>query len=156
MTKENPPLDQFIFGAGIALIAIVALYATMMFIFSYSSGWQRLREIYGVGRTDTIESWPFQSASFHAPYSLGILGIYRQCLSFGYSENGIYISGMFPFIWFHKPILIPWKDVVVTVIDDYSLSFLSVPAVSISISKKVYDGLIASKRVENTDSLGIR
>ena len=154
MTKENIPLSEAVYGFGIVLVALVVGFVFISWSFSNTSGWKKLRAVHGVNKADLLQSWSFQSAVFDNGYGIPIIfGSYRNCLNFGYSSDGVYLSGMFPFALFHRPILIPWKDAVVTWTDDYSLYSLSVTTVNITIPKKVYDGLLASQRVENTNSL---
>lgn len=152
--KENIPLNQAAFEFGIVLCGLVALYMFVSWGFSRSSGWHILRAVHGVEKVDLIRSWPFESASFDKGYGIpGLIGRYRSCLRFGYSADGIYISGMFPAVFFHRPIMIPWKDAVVTGIDSKLLYSILVPNVSISISAKVYGGLVESQLMQNTNRI---
>lgn len=151
MVEESIPLSRGIYEGCLVLCCLAVGYALLSLIFSYTSGWQELRRVHGVKDVNVTKTWSFQWAYFDNGY--GSLGRYRNSLKFGYAADGVYLSGMIPFIWFHRPILIPWKDAVVTWTDDFTLYSLSVTTVSITIPKKVYDGLIASKLVENTNSL---
>ncbi|MBK8466550.1 MAG: hypothetical protein IPL32_12020 [Chloracidobacterium sp.] len=154
MTKENIPLGQAAYEFGIVLLALIVGFILMSWSFSHTSGWIKLRAIHGVNKADLLQSWWFQSAVFDNGYGIPIIfGSYRSCLKFGYSADGVYLSGVFPFVLFHRPILIPWKDAVVTLADGYLLYSMSVPTVSISIFRTVFNGLVDSKLIQNTNSL---
>ena len=154
MIRENVLLGQVVYEGGIALVGLILVFIVISWSVSHTSGWTKLRAVHGVRKVDLLQSWWFQSATFDNGFGIPILfGSYRGCLHLGYCSEGVYLSGMFPFVLFHRPILIPWEDAVVTSSSDYLLYSMAVPTVSISISSTVYNRLLGSKLVQNTNSL---
>src|SRR4051812_15186749 len=84
-------------------VFFIAMFVLVLFILS-KKGW-----------TDLANEYHFDG-SFHGKrigiISATINGVnYNNCLLLKYNEEGFYLRPIFIFRIFHKPILIPWKDI---------------------------------------------
>jgi hypothetical protein len=119
------------------------------------SGWHRLRRLYAATRVNLIKRWPFESAEIRLSLNFdGLLGRFNRCMTFGYSAEGVFIAGVFPFLIFFQPVLIPWDDIVLTEIDGKGLFSTKLPEISIITSSRVFDGLVASGMGLHFEGLG--
>lgn len=66
-------------------------------------GWFALAERYAAHNECRGETLNFRSASF------GLMN-YGNCVTFGFADDGLYISLLFPFRFGHPTLRIPWED----------------------------------------------
>jgi hypothetical protein len=152
MIAEVEPVQQTILGFAVVLAALVIIWFFILLSFLALSGWLSLRKIYACPEVTLVQVWLFQQADFPGRYGLfGLLNRSRGLFRFGYSNTGVFAAGMFFVGFFFKPVLIPWDEAMLEVIDGYCLTTTRVPEISIMISKAVYDGLRSTGRITHLD-----
>ena len=155
MLRENLPIDQILWQASVILVCLILLFGLILLSFFFQSGWRTLWKKYSVAEFDLQKAWDFESATFNSPFGgYWFGGRFNRSLRFGYSQDGVFVGAIFPFSVVLRPFVIPWNEVILTIIDGYAIASTEVPFVSISISKQVYDGIIGSNRIEHLDGLG--
>lgn len=88
----------------IALVGSLAFGAALLVMISRMGGWHRLAERFATNEPPAGQRFFMQSASFgNASYS--------YCLMIYVSEQGLYLSLMWPFRFGHPPLLIPWREI---------------------------------------------
>jgi hypothetical protein len=74
-------------------------------VISSTGGWGELGRRFRYPVNFKGPQWRFQSGQMR-----GIAG-YRNCLTLGASDEGLYMSVMLPFRIGHPPLLIPWAEI---------------------------------------------
>lgn len=85
----------------------IGLWCAVSFGLSRISGWSLLARRFRAAGPFYGETWGWQSARFRGWCS------YNNCLTFGASSEGLYLSVMRPFRLFHRALLIPWSEIEV-------------------------------------------
>ncbi len=72
---------------------------------------------------------------------------FGSCLDMGVNDAGLYLVPMIIFRLFHKPLLIPWREIQVEPFKwffsrGYRLTFRSVPGVSLEIHGATFDKMM--------------
>lgn len=121
-------------------IFFISLWTLILGIFSYISGWRRLAERFHQPGDFQGEFLRYQSARMN-------LVNYNGVLNLGLSPAGLYLVPMVLFRTFHKPILIPWENIVAepfkrVLYRGYQLQFRSVPGVRLDLYQHTFERLI--------------
>lgn len=98
MAKESIELLAFAIGFPILWIAIA-------FGLSRHSGWAQLAQAFPLNAKKTGKKFYLQTGGFRP------LSTYKQCLTVFVGEDGLAISIMLPWRFFHRPIMIPWHEI---------------------------------------------
>lgn len=121
-------------------IFFVTLWIFILWIFSYVSGWRRLAERYRHRSDFQGEFIRFQTARMN-------LVNYKNVLHLGLSRQGLYLNQMVLFGLFHKPVLIPWEEIVAEpyqrmLFRGYRLQFRSVPRVRLELYQSTFQRIV--------------
>lgn len=103
------------------------LWAFVMWINSYLTGWRRLAQNYHHPYPFTGPLDRFQTINTR-------WGRYSHAVNIGVTESGLYLVPVLVFRPFHKPLLIPWQDIEVEettyfVFPSIRLTFRAAPGV---------------------------
>lgn len=127
------------------LLGFLVVVSLVGFMLRSLSGWHRIRHLYAAKNVELLKTWPFETCQICLSYNLdGLLGRFNRCMTIGYSSHGVFIAGVFPFLIFFQPVLIPWDDIVLTEIETKGLFSTRIPEITINISNRVFDGLAGS------------
>jgi hypothetical protein len=96
-TGAFPPLPVML-----GLVLFPAWWCFVSWIFSYSSGWQRLAALYPARTSPTGQRFSTDARIGIARYG----GIYVDV-----SPDGLFLSVMFAFRIGHQPLFIPWTEI---------------------------------------------
>jgi len=83
----------------------VALWLFVCLVLSFLGGWMSLAKAYRHREESKGRLFRFQSASLRLGTS------YRQCLNFGASAAGLYLSPVWLFRAFHSPLFVRWDEI---------------------------------------------
>ncbi len=86
------------------IIIFISLPLIVLFLLTHLSGWHKLAEKYGYQAT-------FSGKKFSM--CTGFVGMvrYKNCLTIGVSQEGLYLNVFFVFRLGYPPLLIPWSDI---------------------------------------------
>src|ERR1700737_4025492 len=107
--QPQPPawLDWVFHHPPFFVLLFVGTWALTLHVLGIISGWALLAKRFRSTGMLCGYSWPFRSARMR------FLVQYRNCLSVGADESGLYVA-VFPLFRFgHPPLLIPWSEVSV-------------------------------------------
>ena len=108
-------------------VFFITLWCFILWLLSLFSGWRKLATRYGYQDSFQGESLRLQSARINGVN-------YNNVLNLGLNRQGLYISPMVLFRPFHKPLLIPWEEIIAEpherlLIKGYRLLFRSLPGI---------------------------
>jgi|HubBroStandDraft_6_1064221.scaffolds.fasta_scaffold404907_2 hypothetical protein len=99
---QHPPAFAAIFA-----IYFLSLWLLVGVIVSFVGGWLTLARVYRTHAAFNGVKWRMQSARMRW------LANYNNMLTFGVSQQGLYLASMFLFRFMHPPLLVPWSDIKV-------------------------------------------
>ena len=88
----------------------------IVYLLSRLGGWPGLARHYAYHGTFSGTTFNMQSAT------TGPLGNYRNCMTFGVNDDGLYMSPLVFFRPGHPPLLIPWDEIEARESQGFSLS----------------------------------
>lgn len=88
-------------------IYFLGLWLLVALAISFTGGWFTLSKLFRIRSPFDGTKWSYQSGQMR-----WIAG-YRNCLTVGSSQDGLYLSTMFLFRFMHPPLLIPWPEITV-------------------------------------------
>jgi hypothetical protein len=124
--KEFETIFPFVFP-----LFFVGMWCLVLRILSFVSGWAQLAELFYHPEKFRGKYYRFQSAR--------IKEVSFSCaLEMGVNEKGLYLIPMILFRLFHKPLLIPWREIHSEpfrkfLFHGYRLTFASLPNITIDL-----------------------
>jgi hypothetical protein len=117
-------------------IFFIGLWCFILWIFSFVSGWRRLVKRFHYSSDFLGDFIRFQSARMN-------LVNFKNVLHLGLCRQGLYLKQMVLFQLFHKPILIPWEEIIAqpfqrALYQGYQLQFRSVPGVRLELYRGTF------------------
>ena len=117
---------------------IVGLWCAVLSLISRFGGWAKLAEPFAV-------ETPFEGHARRGfqRLQLGRATAYKNCITFGVDERGLWISVMAPFRFRHPALYIPWSEIETDMSHSrrLKLTFPSVPGVTATMSRRVFEEL---------------
>jgi hypothetical protein len=136
-------------------VFFVAMWVFVLKVMSVMSGWDRLAKAYHHPGAFDGKLYRFQSGKF------GIVN-FNGCLTIGANEKGLYLVPFIVFRPFHRPLLIPWREIEAEPFKilfwrAYRLTIRSHPGRKIQLSARTFDKIVeylkASTAAANSDGL---
>lgn len=120
------------------LFFIVALWCTILLFASKVGGWSKLAVHFAA-------KGPFEGTARRRfqRLQLGRATGYKSCITFGVDDIGLWISTSSIFRFRHPDLLIPWGEIEASTSREspLTLTFPSVPGVTASISRRLFEEL---------------
>jgi len=129
----------------VAPFLFIGMWWFIMRILSYMSGWTQLAARFHHPEKFQGKCNYFQSAKMKAVNFSGILII-------GTNNTGLYLKPMILFRLFHKPLLIPWKEIHASsfkkfMFDGYCLTFKSCPGITLLVYDRTFEKIVEYLKV---------
>jgi len=117
-------------------VYFVSIWCFVLWILSLSSGWRKLAARFHYPQEFQGDFLRWQSARMN-------LVNFRSILNLGLNERGLYLVPMVLFRPFHKPLFIPWEEIVAQptkkrLYQAYQLQFRSVPGVRLTLYQRTF------------------
>ncbi len=121
-------------------IYFIALWCFILWLISLSSGWNKLAARYDDPNDFQGKTLRFQSARLN-------WSNYSNILQLGLTERGLHLVPMILFRPFHRPLFIPWEEIVAqpiqqTLIHGYQLSFRSAPGIKMTLFQNTFQHIL--------------
>lgn len=87
------------------VLVAAGAWVAMSIAISRATGWATLATFYRSAEKLDGERWRFQSAQMR--WKMG----YNNCLTFGFTPSGLFITMIFFFRFGHPSLVIPWPDI---------------------------------------------
>jgi hypothetical protein len=117
-------------------VFFISLWCFIIWIFSYSSGWRKLAARYHELHQFQGELIRFQSARMNRVN-------FNNVLHVGLNKRELYLVPMIIFRPFHKPLFIPWEEIIAEQFSrfhfqGYQLHFRSAPGVRLVLYQRTF------------------
>jgi len=117
-------------------VYFAALWFFILWILSLTSGWRRLASRYHHPQDFQGDFLRFQSARMNWVN-------FSSVLNLGLNERGLYLAPMALFRPFHKPLFIPWEEIIaqpskISLVQGYQLQFRSAPGVHLKLYQRTF------------------
>jgi hypothetical protein len=117
-------------------VFFITLWCFIIWIFSHTSGWRKLAARFHESHAFEGTLVRFQSARLN-------LVNFNNVLHLGLHQRGMYLVPMILFRPFHKPLFIPWEEIVAEpnkrfLFRGYQLHFRSVPGVRLELYQTTF------------------
>jgi hypothetical protein len=89
----------------LVLAAYFTLLCLVMFLVATLGGWRQLAQRFHFEGQFPAQVWKFESARMRG------IGGYRNALTVGADQSGLYIKPMRLFSAFHPPLFVPWAEI---------------------------------------------
>ncbi len=127
-------------------VFFIGMWFFVLKMLSMMSGWAKLAEQFHCSGTFEGRLRRFQSARIRQVNFSG-------CLNIGVCEEGLYLVPAIFFHAFHKPLLIPWSEIVAEpfqkfLLKGHRVTIESFPSIPIEIYGKVFDDLLNQLKLE--------
>jgi hypothetical protein len=121
-------------------IYFIALWCFILWMIALIGGWRKLAASYHDPRDFQGQTLRFQSAQLN-------WSNYRNILHLGLTERGLHLVPMVLFRPFHRPLFIPWEEIVAepiqrTLFGGYQLSFRSAPGVKMTLYQNTFEHIL--------------
>ena len=121
-------------------VYFITLWCFVLWILSLTSGWGKLAGRFHHPQEFQGEFLRWQSARMN-------LVNFRSILNLGLNERGLYLVPMVLFRPFHKPLFIPWEDLVAQPFkrffyQGYRLQFRSAPGVRLDLYPSTFQRIV--------------
>ncbi|MFW6158813.1 MAG: hypothetical protein ACOC8E_05590 [Planctomycetota bacterium] len=125
-------------------VFFVGMGLLILKVLSVVGGWSELAEAYHHPGAFHGKLYRLQSARF------GFVN-FSGCLTIGVSERGLYLAPVIIFRPFHRPLLIPWREIdaephKVLLWRAYRLTIRSHPGRKVELSARTFDNIVESLR----------
>ena len=84
------------------LVFLVLLWTGILYVVAETSGWRRMRRLYGMDGEFAGEKWEGERGYMR-------WAAFRGMLTAGANKEGLYLKIQAPFHFFCRPLFIPWK-----------------------------------------------
>lgn len=100
-------LQQVLLTIVLPIVAAPLIWCVVMLIIGFLTGWQSLAKIYPM-----TQSIPGEKRLYMQSMGISLISKYNNCLTVGFSDQGMSLSMPFVFRPGHSPIFIPWEDIL--------------------------------------------